>query len=151
MGLPCPGRDAPREVTACAPSLQAAQTIHGDLRGEKAEKPVELPIIKPQRMKLTFYPSAPRNTAGHVPVVVRMDGLETEVNETLSEEQALAEAARCMSCGQCSLCGACWMYCQDNAIKQPLTKGNPYEFKMEYCQGCKKCAEECPCGYIEMF
>jgi Pyruvate/2-oxoacid:ferredoxin oxidoreductase delta subunit len=33
---------------------------------------------------------------------------------------------------------------------KPATPGEPYRFKMDFCQGCKKCAEECPCGYIEM-
>jgi Fe-S-cluster-containing hydrogenase component 2 len=31
-----------------------------------------------------------------------------------------------------------------------MKKGTLYSFKMENCTGCKKCAEECPCGYIEM-
>ena len=51
----------------------------------------------------------------------------------------------------CFLCESCWMYCQVSAIKKPAEKGRSYDFKMEYCDGCKKCAEECPCGYIEMF
>ena len=138
-------------VAAIAQGRHAAQSIHADLTGEAPAAPVEVPVIKAEQMKLTFFEKRERNVAYHVPVVVRMEHLETEVNETLSEAQALAEAGRCMSCGQCFLCGTCWMYCQDNAIKQPPTKGDPYEFKLDYCQGCKKCAEECPCGYIEMF
>ena len=39
---------------------------------------------------------------------------------------------------------------QDNAVIKPWVKGEPYKFKMEFCNGCKKCAEYCPCGYIEM-
>ena len=35
-------------------------------------------------------------------------------------------------------------------IVKPLIKGQPYKFKLEFCNGCKKCAENCPCGYIEM-
>jgi Pyruvate/2-oxoacid:ferredoxin oxidoreductase delta subunit len=43
------------------------------------------------------------------------------------------------------------MYCQVNAVKKAVVKGEPYSFELKYCDGCKKCAEECPCGYIEMF
>jgi len=65
-------------------------------------------------------------------------------------EQARQEADRCMSCGMCFDCGRCWSFCQDNAIVKPLVKGQDYKFKLEFCTGCKKCAENCPCGYIEM-
>jgi Fe-S-cluster-containing hydrogenase component 2 len=42
------------------------------------------------------------------------------------------------------------MYCQDQAIEKPLEKGVLYPFKLTNCTGCKKCAEICPCGFIEM-
>jgi ornithine cyclodeaminase len=32
----------------------------------------------------------------------------------------------------------------------PVTDGQLYSFKLENCTGCKKCAEECPCGFIDM-
>jgi Pyruvate/2-oxoacid:ferredoxin oxidoreductase delta subunit len=56
-----------------------------------------------------------------------------------------------MSCGLCFECGECWSFCQDQAVIKPLTPGEKYKFKMEFCNGCSKCAEQCPCGYIEMF
>ena len=68
----------------------------------------------------------------------------------LAEEHAQAEAERCMSCGKCFDCGTCWSFCQDNAIVKPLNKHEPYKIKHEFCTGCKKCAEICPCGFIEM-
>jgi NAD-dependent dihydropyrimidine dehydrogenase PreA subunit len=43
------------------------------------------------------------------------------------------------------------MYCQNNVFgktKEP-SLGNFFEIKkMEMCDGCKKCWEECPCGFI---
>ena len=39
---------------------------------------------------------------------------------------------------------------QDNAVIKPMKKGELYSFKLEFCNGCKKCAENCPCGFIEM-
>ncbi len=73
-----------------------------------------------------------------------------EVASTDSSEDAIHEAMRCMSCGTCFDCGTCWSFCQDNAIIKPLIKDEPYKFKLEFCTGCKKCSEVCPCGYIEM-
>ena len=39
---------------------------------------------------------------------------------------------------------------QDQAIEKPLEKGVLYPFKLQNCTGCSKCAEICPCGFIEM-
>jgi len=39
-----------------------------------------------------------------------------EVEQGFSEEQALAEAARCLDCGPCSECGLCATACQADAI-----------------------------------
>ena len=76
--------------------------------------------------------------------------METEVNLACSPEQVIEESKRCMSCGYCFDCEKCWLYCQDQAIIKPLEKGVIYSFKMENCTGCKKCDEECPCGFIDM-
>ena len=73
-----------------------------------------------------------------------------EVNLGLTAEQAVAEAKRCLSCGMCFECDTCWQYCQERAIQKPVGPGEPYRIKLEFCTGCKKCAEQCPCGYIEM-
>ncbi|MEW5992981.1 MAG: glutamate synthase, partial [Candidatus Zixiibacteriota bacterium] len=73
-----------------------------------------------------------------------------EIINTWSQETAITEAKRCMSCGMCFDCGTCWSLCTDNAIIKPLRKSDPYKVKMEFCTGCKKCAENCPCGYIVM-
>ena len=75
---------------------------------------------------------------------------EAEANLPLSEAEAIAESKRCMSCGYCMDCEKCWMYCQDQAIDKPMQKGLLYNFKLGNCTGCSKCAEICPCGFIEM-
>ena len=49
----------------------------------------------------------------------------------------------------CMDCETCWMYCTNNCFAK-LPKGEHYKVKMELCNGCKKCADACPCGYIEM-
>ena len=99
-----------------------------------------------------FWEKAERHNTPHLPVEERFDSgsIEKEVTSTLSEDDLVAEAMRCMSCGMCFKCDNCYKYCQDNAVVKPLDLTQPYRFKLEVCQGCKKCAENCPCGYIDM-
>jgi NADPH-dependent glutamate synthase beta subunit-like oxidoreductase/Pyruvate/2-oxoacid:ferredoxin oxidoreductase delta subunit len=125
----------------------AAEAIDARLRGTKLEKPPVPPPIDPERMKLGWYKESARNERTHVAVADR--GLETEIEQGLAEDEALAEAKRCMSCGMCMDCETCWMYCTNNAFAK-LPKGEHYKIKLELCNGCKKCAEECPCGYIDL-
>ena len=80
----------------------------------------------------------------------KLKDMVAEIVSTYTAEEAIAEAKRCMSCGKCFDCGTCWSFCQDNAIVKPLTKGEPYKIKLDFCTGCKKCAEECPCCFIDM-
>ena len=80
----------------------------------------------------------------------RLGGVDVEVNLGLTAEQVIEETRRCMSCGYCFDCEKCWLFCQDQAVDKPMQKGVLYTFKLENCTGCKKCAEECPCGFIDM-
>ena len=80
----------------------------------------------------------------------RLRDMHAQIVSTYSDEDAIAEASRCMSCGMCFDCGTCWSFCQDNAIIKPLDKSEPYKVKIDFCTGCKKCSEVCPCGFIEM-
>ena len=129
---------------------RAAAVIHSNLRGIPLEKPEPLSIISHDKMKLDFYERKDRAETPRLAAEERFAAFDHEVTSTLTQEEAIEEAKRCMICGSCSDCGTCWSFCQDNAIIKPLVKGEPYQFKMEFCTGCKKCAEECPCGYIEM-
>lgn len=128
----------------------AAETIDHRLRGTEPEPEESLPEIKADKMRLDLYDPKPLNERVQIPVEDRLGSMDKEVNEGYTPEQVLDETKRCMSCGYCHDCGNCWSYCQDQAVVKPFTKGELYTFKMEFCQGCKKCAEECPCGFIEM-
>ncbi|MBU0520379.1 FAD-dependent oxidoreductase, partial [bacterium] len=129
---------------------RAADTIHRELRSLPMKEEEKQKIISHEKMLLSYYEKAVRHEAPHLDAEVRLKSGDDEIVSTLTVEEALAEAARCMSCGSCSECGQCWSFCQDSAIKKPVIKGEPYTFKMEFCNGCKKCEEQCPCGYIEM-
>jgi len=125
----------------------AAEAIDAYLRGTTIQKPDLLPVIKPEKMKISWYKPADRHARKQVPVKER--GPDTEIELGLPEEEVLAEAKRCMSCGLCMDCETCWMYCSNNCFVR-LPKGEHCKVKLELCNGCKKCAEECPCGYIDL-
>jgi Pyruvate/2-oxoacid:ferredoxin oxidoreductase delta subunit len=44
------------------------------------------------------------------------------------------------------------MYCTPACFKKVDNPGpgNYYTIKLDTCDGCKKCADECPCGFIDM-
>ncbi|MHC4945536.1 MAG: NAD(P)-binding protein [Planctomycetota bacterium] len=130
----------------------AAKSIHDNLRSKehwKAKKPK--PVILADKIRIPFYEDAKRMERNHLEVEKRFaDDPWVEIAKGLDAEEAINESRRCMSCGLCFECGECWSFCQDQAVIKPLKPGERYKFKMELCNGCKKCAEQCPCGYIEM-
>jgi Pyruvate/2-oxoacid:ferredoxin oxidoreductase delta subunit len=137
-------------VDAIAHGRMAAAAIHEMISGEPMPHPPRMALITPDKMKLTHYEESQRVAAAELPTTERLAQPDAEIVSTISRDDAVHEAKRCMSCGYCFDCGNCWSYCQDNAVLKPVIKGQPYKFKMEFCNGCKKCAENCPCGYIEM-
>ena len=132
---------------AIAQGRFAAEAIDAHLRGVPLEMPQAPPPIKTEKMKLGWYKPADRHQRPLLPLEQR--GMDTEIEQGLSQEDVIAEAKRCMSCGMCADCETCWMYCSNNCFVR-LPKGEHYKVKLELCNGCKKCAEECPCGYIDL-
>jgi heterodisulfide reductase subunit A-like polyferredoxin len=69
----------------------------------------------------------PRVEVPRAPVTERLGDFR-EVEQCLGEEQALAEAARCLSCGLCSECYQCVLACKAHAIDHHQA---PYEETLE--------------------
>jgi Pyruvate/2-oxoacid:ferredoxin oxidoreductase delta subunit len=69
--------------------------------------------------------------------------------QTLSDQRALAEAKRCLSCGHCNLCGRCLVFCPDVSLSVNK-QGTKLEVDEMHCKGCGICAYECPRRAIEM-
>jgi Pyruvate/2-oxoacid:ferredoxin oxidoreductase delta subunit len=132
----------------------AALAMHRTFRSLPDPEPPQMEIVHvdPLHINKDFWiekrQKAQQET--HIPVEEALADLTKETTHTYTEQEARDEAARCMSCGLCFDCENCFKFCQDNAVIRPLEKGGKYAFKMENCIGCKKCAEQCPCGYIDM-
>lgn len=125
--------DLSQVAIAISGGLTAAEDVDAYLRGVSVQKPVPRDPVAVDRVKLSWYKESLRQQ--------EVDGF--------TEAQALEEAKRCMSCGMCMACGNCWMYCTNGGFEK-LPKGRRYKLKLELCNGCGKCADSCPSGYIEM-
>lgn len=137
-------------ITAIYHGRCAAEAIHESVTAEVPFHNNGMAKATPELMHMAYYEQKQRTGLHELAPEERLRSLTREVSSTLTREEAKAESLRCMSCGKCFDCGTCWSYCQDNAIVKPLEKSGQYKVKMEFCIGCKKCAENCPCGYIEM-
>ncbi len=130
----------------------AAESIHAALRGEQPREPADGPTIAPARLKIDFYEPKPRTQRGALAPAERLASPHAEIDKGITREQVLEEAARCMSCGFCFGCERCWMYCTPSCfskVSEPAP-GTYYKIKLDTCDGCKKCADECPCGFLDM-
>lgn len=103
---------------------------------------------------------------GHFPFVARNRRAVIQLNAEqalgnfddrlgmLSEQEAIAEAKRCMSCGLCFECDNCIVYCPQIAVfkvkKNQSTTGRYVDTDYSRCIGCHICADVCPTGYIKM-
>lgn len=132
-------------ASAVGSGYQAAMSIMASLKGKaylfdehKKSK------VTFRDMQLHYYVKQPRlegEMSGQ-----RLGGFN-EVVKGLVDDDALREAKRCLSCGVCFECDNCWHFCPDAAV---IKKTEGYEIDYDYCKGCGICAQECPCGHIDM-
>ena len=71
-----------------------------------------------------------------------------------SEEQAIKEGERCMSCGMCLECNNCIIFCPQDAVHKVKKKdhaiGRYVYTDYSACIGCHICMDVCPSGFIKM-
>ncbi len=71
------------------------------------------------------------------------------VEKGLTEEEAKAEARRCLGSQTCESCDVCSLLCPDLCITRDEASGEVL-IDLEYCKGCGICAAVCPKGAINM-
>ncbi len=137
---------------ALAQGRQAAEAMHRAFRGLPAPEVESKPKVTKDRISKNYWLEHPQAASeeAHITVEEALASLAHETTRTISEDEARQEASRCMSCGLCFECENCFKFCTEAAVIRPPQKGGRYDFKLELCTGCKKCMEECPCGYIDM-
>jgi heterodisulfide reductase subunit A-like polyferredoxin len=116
-------------VEAVASGHKSAASIHRYLRGEELEPAPqpELPVVK-----LTKEELQERVASGDVRVATRLrieprpvhqrKSSFAEVSPGYTEEEAKAEAARCLACGICSECLCCYYKCGLGAINHNMVE-----------------------------
>lgn len=127
---------------------RAARAIDAWLKGTIYAPPKKPEIAPFERLNPWYYSDAPK-TVRPVLDLIRRQSTFDEVVGGLSEDNALYEARRCLSCGNCFECDNCYGVCPDNAVIK-FGPGKRFAFNYDYCKGCGLCAAECPCGAIVM-
>lgn len=126
----------------------AARHIDAYLRGIQYVKPPAHALATFDRLNTWYYTDAERSQQP-ILALARRRATFKEMVGGLDADTALLEARRCLSCGNCFNCDNCYAVCPDNAVIK-LGPGNRYAINYDYCKGCGLCAEECPCGAIDM-
>jgi NADPH-dependent glutamate synthase beta subunit-like oxidoreductase/Pyruvate/2-oxoacid:ferredoxin oxidoreductase delta subunit len=112
---------------------RAALEIDRRLRGAAVPARAAPRAVAPGAINTFYHPSVPRIAGGRAAAE--------------AAAQALAEAARCFSCGRCTFCDNCFHFCPDMAVRRVA---GGYAIDADYCKGCGLCVEECPTGSIAM-
>jgi len=112
-------------------------------------------IVGADKLFLSHFPFTPRILRKeHGPGAEQVLGHFEERMQNFTEEKAVEEAARCMSCGMCFECDNCIVYCPQDAVfrvdKDASTTGRYVDTNYDKCIGCHICADVCPTGYIDM-
>ena len=140
--------DAGSVIHAVAAGQRVAERICADLAGEAmVERKPRVTVDPSQALSLhRDEPRRPRVTLPARPRKERRSGFN-EVELTLDEESAVAEAQRCLACGCGPGCGLCQRVCIYSAVE---AGGDGFEVDAEKCDGCGLCVQRCPNRNIEM-
>jgi NADPH-dependent glutamate synthase beta subunit-like oxidoreductase len=115
-------------IRAIAAGKQAAKSIHQYLQGKECSRVEKgLPVVPFQAVDLRWAQKQARAKMPKLPQDSRTSGLTesdavtagdpfAEVELGFSEEQAVAEALRCLNCGVCSECRQCELICPVKAV-----------------------------------
>jgi len=131
---------------------QVACSIDAELRGKPQPEIVRPAEVPKHRIKLDCFDPVPRLERRLAPVQNRLSNLQSELELDQEPADVLREASRCLSCGCCSGCERCWMYCTPGCMHKVSDPrpGHYFSIETDKCDGCRKCAEDCPVGYLDM-
>ena len=127
---------------------KAARCIDAYLNDSQLESNGKHDLAEFDKLNPWYYNDADPTMQPQLDVIRRQSTFE-EVIGGLDESTAQFEARRCLSCGNCFECDNCFGVCPDNAVVK-LGAGNRFAINLDFCKGCGMCAEECPCGAIQM-
>ncbi len=127
---------------------KAARHIDAWLRSASAERPPKHETATFDKLNLWYFGDNPRRQQPELAAEERVADFG-EVLGSLSPDEAVYEAGRCLSCGNCFECDGCLGACPEDAVIK-LGVGSRYRFDYDRCTGCATCYEQCPVHAIEM-
>jgi NADPH-dependent glutamate synthase beta subunit-like oxidoreductase len=127
---------------------KAARQIDSWLRGRRSIEVPKHELASYDKLHLWYFGDAARRQQVELPAAERVADFR-EVIAGLSDEEAVFEAGRCLSCGNCFECDGCLGACPEDAVIK-LGPGNRYRFDDRRCTGCGVCYEQCPVHAIDM-
>ncbi len=103
-------------IRAIASGKRAAESIHRYLQGQELERSAGgLPVVSFEEVDVRRAKKQARAAIPKLPPDTRIADF-AEVEMVLAQEQAVAEALRCLNCGVCSECRQCEIACQPDAV-----------------------------------
>jgi NADPH-dependent glutamate synthase beta subunit-like oxidoreductase len=136
-------------VDALGDGKRAARDIDRLLTNQALAEDPE-PVIMPyEGLNAAYFRPAARVPIPLSPAAERRRSQRVEVTLAYSQQQAVAEADRCMSCGVCNGCDNCYVVCPDVSVLRDARQGGHYSIRTTYCKGCLVCVQECPTGCLE--
>jgi NADPH-dependent glutamate synthase beta subunit-like oxidoreductase/Pyruvate/2-oxoacid:ferredoxin oxidoreductase delta subunit len=138
--------------TAIVQGRHAAEQLHARLRNlEEETGNDETPPISNRDVILEVREHQDAVRPARRTAAERLGQPGLEASETITEEQFLQEAGRCMSCGACAGCEQCYMYCTTGCFTRvdESEPGRYFALALDECRKCGKCVEVCPSGYLD--
>jgi len=130
----------------------AAENLHAELRNLEPPEGSEQEPITSEIVNKDLFADRQAGNLPRRPIEEWLTKPDQEIDQTLGEEQFLAETSRCFSCGLCFGCEHCWMYCNAVAFTKVdhAKQGSYFVASLEACEGCGKCLEVCPSGFLSI-
>src|SRR5262249_29999351 len=124
-------------VNAVGDGKRVAFNLDKVVRSETlTERMVSIDVITDlNRMNMTYFPRVQQAMLQPASRKKTQD----EVIQAYTEEQAMAEAARCFSCGTCNACDNCYLVCPEPCIVRLDRSNGLYKILVDYCKGCRVC------------
>jgi NADPH-dependent glutamate synthase beta subunit-like oxidoreductase len=136
-------------VDALGDGKRAARDIDRVLTAIPLEHDPDPEVMPYEKLNTAYFRHAPRTEIPVTPAAERARSQVTEVTLAYSQEEAVAEADRCMSCGVCNGCDNCYIVCPDISVMRDTRENGHYSIRTHYCKGCLVCVQECPTGCLE--
>lgn len=138
-------------ITAIASGRRSACSIDKLLAKDKAvlEYEPEYPVVSKEVVlrRTGYFKDSEKINLNVMDGKTRVTNFST-YTRTLTEEEAVAEAKRCLNCGCGEGCGLCASICSEFAIHKK--ENDTWEIDPEECAACGMCFNRCPNNNIEM-